>query len=160
MTETPDGRASFTLEAIGSGRKVDLSAPGRSVLLICFAQETQDGIEEVEAAARRRFATADELLVGHVIDLHKVPGLLRKVAEGVLAGEHRKAVEALPAGQEPDDYVVILPDWDGAGVRRLGLEDATQALGLALLRADGSIAWRYQGPDPAAALAARLASPV
>jgi hypothetical protein len=160
MTQSEDGRALVTLQAVGSGRKFDLSAPGRPVLLICFGQETRDGVGAIEAAARRQYASAGELLVGHVIDLHKVPGLLRKVAEGVLAAEHRKAVEALEPGQPADEYVVILPDWDGGAVRSLGLEDATRAIGLALLRGDGNVAWRYQGPDPASALATRLASPI
>lgn len=144
------------LTAVGSGRKLAQIEPSRPLLFICFGQETQAGIESVESVAREAYPLASELLIAHVIDLHKIPGLLRKIAEGVLAGEHKKAVEALSAGQAPDDYVVMLPDWDGAAVAALGLDDATKVIGLALAGGD-SAAWRYQGEDPAGALRARLA---
>ncbi len=144
------------MTAVGSGRQLRLGALGVPALLICFGQETQAGIDAVETAARERYPGPEDLLIGHVVDLHKIPGLLRKVAEGVLGGEHKKAVEALEPGKEPADFVVILPDWDGSAVRKLGLEDATKALGLALLDTSGRVEWRYQGPEPAAALRERL----
>ncbi len=93
-----------------------------------------------------------------MIDLHKIPGLLRKVAEGVLANEHKKAVEGLPHGAPAHDYVVMLPDWQGAAVKALGLEDATKALGLVLIDGDGRELWRDQGPEPAAGLRRYLAA--
>jgi hypothetical protein len=148
-----DGKApALTLTAIGSGRQLDLAATGVRTLLICFGQETQAGTEAVEAVARGRFPTAAELLVGHVVDLHKIPSILRKVAEGVLSGEHKKAVAELEAGKAPEEYVVIFPDWDGSTVTALGLEDATKAIGLVVLSADGGVEWRYQGAEPADAV--------
>ena len=147
----------LTLTAIGSARELNLGRLGLPCLLICFGQETQAGIEDVESAARERYPKADQLLIGHVVDLHKIPGLLRKVAEGVLANEHKKAVESLPAGVSAHDYVVILPDWDGSAVRALGLEDATRTMGLALIDAAGRIAWRHQGLEPTEELRRRLA---
>ena len=50
-----------------------------------------------------------------------------------------KAVAALPAGETAEDYVVILPDWDGAFVAALGLEDVTRQLGVAVFAQDGSL---------------------
>jgi hypothetical protein len=144
------------LTAFKSARIIEPGKTGRPVLMICFGQETQAGIDAVEAVAREIHPKDAELIVGYVIDLHSIPSLLRKVAEGVLAGEHRKAVESLPAGLAPDDYVVMLPDWDGAIVKALGLSDATKTLGLALVDAGARVAWRYQGDSPAEALRERL----
>jgi hypothetical protein len=146
------GPLNLKLTAFNSGRVIEPGHTGRPVLLICFGQETQGEIEAVEKAAREIHPLDADLIVAHVIDLHAVPSLFRKVAEGVLGGEHRKAVEALPPDRAAEDYVVMLPDWDGAIVKALGLTDATKALGLALVDLDGSIAWRYQGASPADAL--------
>ena len=38
---------------------------------------------------------AQDVLIVDVVDLRKLPGMFRKVAEGVLSAEHKKAVEAL-----------------------------------------------------------------
>jgi hypothetical protein len=153
LSEAPD----LKLTAIGSGREVNLRSLDRPLLFIAFGQETQAGIDAVEQVARARYQPK-RLTVANLVDLHKIPGLLKKVAEGVLAGEHKKAVEALPAGADPYDYVIVLPDWKGEAVRALGLEDATKSIGLALVDAGGRIAWRYQGPEPEKALEQRLAA--
>src|SRR5262245_15895900 len=83
------------LTAVSSGRVLQLDAPGVTTVLICFAQETQKDIAAPEAAVRERWQAATDVLVANLIDLHKVPGMFRKIAEGVLSNEHRKAVEAL-----------------------------------------------------------------
>lgn len=131
--------AGLTLTAIGSGRTLSLGAPGVTTLLICFAQETHGGIEPVEAAVRERWPSAADVLVAHVVDLHKVPSMFRRVAEGIMTKEHQQAVEALPAGYDPYDHVVILPDWRGAVASTLGLEDPTKQLGWAVLNPAGTV---------------------
>jgi hypothetical protein len=161
MPESEAGKANsgllnLRLTAVGSGREIELGALPTPALLICFGQETQAGIEAIENATRERYPAADQLLVAHVVDLHKVPSLLRKVAEGVLSSEHKKAVANLPPGAVPDDHVIILPDWKGDAVRTLGLEDATRVVGLALIDRTGQVVWRHQGTDPAGALHERL----
>lgn len=150
--DSGDGREGLVLTAMVSGRTVKIAGNGVPTLFICFGQETQAGIGAVEDVARGAYPKASRLLVAHVIDLHKVPGLLRKIAEGVLANEHKKAVEGLPHGTPPDNYVVMLPDWNGEAVKALGLQDATKALGLVLIDADGRELWRDQGLEPAAGL--------
>jgi hypothetical protein len=147
----------FNLTAIGSGREIRPGAIGAPALFLCFGQETQAGRDAVEAVARGKYATPAELVVVYLIDLHKIPGLLRKVAEGVLGNEHKKAVESVPPGGDPAEYVIVLPDWKGSAVQALGLEDATRTLGLALVDEGGRVTWRYQGAEPAAALEAWLA---
>ena len=114
--------------------------PGTTTLLICMNQETQKAAEAVEEAVRARWPLASDLLVAYVIDLRSVPGMFRKLAENMLASEYRKAIEALPAGQLPQDYVVVLPDWNGEAIQALGFDGASYAPGAAILTSEGGLA--------------------
>jgi hypothetical protein len=127
-----------TLEAVGSGRVIDVTALDRPAVLICFAEATQHDADAIEAAVRARFSAA-QVLVGHVIDLHTVPSLFRGMARGILNQEHTKALAELPPGETAGDYIVMLPDWDGAFVNALNLEDVSQRLGVAVFAADGTL---------------------
>jgi hypothetical protein len=127
-----------TLEAVGSGRVVDVTSLDRPAVFICFAEATQHDADPIEAAVRARYTTA-QVLVGHVIDLHTVPSLFRGMARGILDQEHRKAVAELPSGEAAEDYIVILPDWDGGFVSALGLTDVSQHLGAAVFATDGTL---------------------
>jgi hypothetical protein len=141
-----------SLEAVGSGRVIDVAALDRPAVLICFAEATQNDADPVEAAIRARYSAA-HVLVGHVIDLRAVPSLFRGVARGILNQEHAKALAALPDGETAGDYVVMLPDWDGAFVSALGLQDVSQRLGVAVFAADGALVGTAQGNDvPSAAI--------
>jgi hypothetical protein len=147
-----DGAAFPTLEAVGSGRIVDVTSLDRPAVFICFAEATQHDADPVEAAVRARY-TAAQVLVGHVIDLHTVPSLFRAIARGILDQEHARAVATLPPGETAKDYVVMLPDWDGAFVNALGLTDVSQRLSVAVFAADGTLAGTSQGTDvPAGAI--------
>jgi hypothetical protein len=127
-----------SLEAVGTNRIIDIAALDRPAALICYAEATQYGAQPIEEAVRERY-TASQVLVAHVIDLHSVPSLFRGVARNILNAEYEKAVAALPAGETAEDYVVILPDWDGAFVAALGLEDVTRQLGVAVFAQDGAL---------------------
>ena len=135
-----------TLKAVGSGRIIDVTSLDRPAVLICFAEATQHGADAVEAAVRARYA-ATQVLVGHVIDLHTVPRLFRGMAEGILKSEHAKAVAELPPGETADDYVVILPDWDGAFISALGLDDVSKRLGVVVFTKDGTLIGTAQDED-------------
>jgi hypothetical protein len=148
----------LTLTAAGSGREVKLDAIGAPALLICFANETKDGIEAVEATARERYPEASDLLVCHVVNLEKIPGMFHSIARGMMASEYDKAAVTVPAGQRAEDYAVILPDWDGAACRALGLADVTKTLAVVLIDAAGRIVGSYQADDPVAGTGDLLAA--
>jgi hypothetical protein len=117
------------------------------LVLICIAQETEKDAAKIEDAVRELYPRAADVLVAHVIDLHKVPSLFRKVAEGVLASEYKKAVEALREGQEPADYVVMLPDWQGEFAPAFNLPDPSAQIGGAVISPDGDVMGTYVGTD-------------
>jgi hypothetical protein len=145
-----------TLEAVGSGRIIDISALDRPAVLICFAEATQHDADAIEAAVRSRYSAA-QVLVGHVIDLHTVPSLFRGMARGILNQEHAKALAELPPGETAGDYIVMLPDWDGAFVSALNLDDVSQRLGVAVFAADGTVLGTAQGGDLAGSILDLLA---
>lgn len=145
------GRASYvtvaypSLTTVGTERVIDVANLDRPAVFLCFAQATQGEADLIEAAVRIRF-TASEVLVGHVVDLNGVPGIFRGVAERILQSEYEKAVAELPKGETAEDYVVILPDWDGAFVKAMRFaEDVSKRLGVAVFRVDGALLGTAQG---------------
>jgi hypothetical protein len=140
------------LTAVVTGRRVDLTSPGLPAVFICGAQETSAAIDPLWRAIRDRHPDPRSLLIATVIDLRKVPGLLRKVAEGLMTGNYNASVNSLAAGEDPAEHVVILPDWDGAALRALGFADVSRLLGVAVVAADGSVAGAVQEPEPLVAV--------
>ena len=157
---TPLHAPNASLTAVGSRRTLQLDAPGVPLLLICFAQETQAGIEAIEEVVRERWPQASDLLVAHVVDLREVPSLFRSVAERLLAAEHSKASDALQAGLLAYDYVVILPDWQGTVAPALGLDDPAARHGWAVLAGGGEVIDRSSGPLEAERLLGAVARAV
>lgn len=139
------------LTAIGTGREIDFSSPGLLTLLICYAQQTEVGAEPLEMAVREHFPEVSKLLVAHLIDLQKLPSLFRKVAENTLETEFKKAAATLEPGQDANDHVVILADWDGAAVQALRLSNLDKKLSLAVIDAAGRLVGTDQSDDPVAA---------
>jgi len=135
------------LEAVGTQRLIDVAALDRPAVFICYAEATQHGAEAIEAAVREHYA-ASEVLVAHVIDLHTVPSMFRGVARNILNSEYEKAVAGLPPGETPDDYVIILPDWDAAFVTALGLADVSHRLGVAVFAAADELRGLVQDESP------------
>jgi hypothetical protein len=59
-----------------------------------------------------------------------------------------KASQSIPQGQNPQDYVIILPDWDGKATQGFGLGDTSKVVGLAVLDEKGGVVGTYQGSEP------------
>jgi len=116
-------------------------------VLICLAQETEKDAATVEDAIRQRFANATDVLVVDVVDLRGVPGMFRKVAEGMLAGEYKKAVAALADGLDPQDHVIILPDWQGDIATAFNLPEPSKSVCGAVLSADGDVIGTWTGTN-------------
>jgi hypothetical protein len=135
----------ITLTAVGTGREVCLRSPGLPSLLLVLAQETQADADTVEAAVRAEWPDAAQVLVAHVADLRKIPGMFRKVAEGVMSSEFQKASRALEPGQHPFDYCVILADWTGDVAKALDLPEPSKTMTGIVLTADGRIAGTFAG---------------
>jgi hypothetical protein len=112
-----------------------------------MAQDTEKDAAMVEDAVRGRFPNARDVLIVDVVDLRSVPGMFRKIAESVLATEHKTAVEALADGLDPHDHVVVLPDWQGEVATAFNLPEPSKSVCGAVLSADGDVMGTWVGTN-------------
>ena len=135
------------LKAIGSGREIGLKAIGKPAVLIFHTQETSEEAAQVNAAIRavEAYTKAENLLIANVVDLRTVPKLFRNFAERAMRSSYEEAAAALPEGLNAEDYVLILPDWDGTVTNAADLKDVNQMAGVVVLDAQGNIAGTHQG---------------
>ena len=141
-----------TLRAVGSGRTIGLSDLRQPALLLFHTQETAEHAAMVNQAVRAiaAYATSDELLVANIVDLHAVPKLFRSFAENAMKDSYKQAAATLPAWARPEDYIFILPDWDGSVTKSFGLKDVNQQAGAVVVDTAGHIAGLHQGDNLAA----------
>ena len=95
-------------------------------------------------------------MIANVVDLHSVPKLFRGFAEKSMRESYDRTAASLVAGLDAQDYIIILPDFDGSVTRAFGLKDTAAAVGLALLDAGGHLMGTYQGSEPEAQALALL----
>ena len=146
-----------TLTAAGSGRKVALREISVPAVLIFHTQETETVGSTVNQAIREKYALASSVMVVNVTDLHRVPRPFRKIAERVMRKSYQETASRLPQEMPAEEYVVILPDWDGAVTRAVGLRDVNETAGVIVLDHAGDVIGVYQGDDPASVALALLA---
>lgn len=140
-----------TLTSFGHGRALRFSALGVPAALVCFGRETSGEGQNVLRAIRAEYPDPKVVLTCTVADGRGIPKLLRKVAEQMMKIGYEHAVRALEDGRAPEDYVLIVPDWNGDLLGPLGIEDVSKAPAVAVLTADGRVAGVCQGDDAAAA---------
>ena len=152
--EAPD----LTLKSVVSGRAVNLRKAGAPLVLMFASQGTTEMASALRASLREKFPDAGTLIIASVVDLHAVPRLMRKMADGVLSTRYREVAGRLTPGQDPRDYVVMLPDWKGEVGPAFGLGELQDQLGVAVIGADGSVAGVCSGADPLDAVVALIGS--
>ena len=138
---------SITLKAAGSGREIALKEIGKPAVLLFHTQETAEEASTINAALRKQaaYANAADLMIANIVDLSSVPKLFRKFAEKSMRGSYESTAANLPASHQPEDYVIILPDWDGSVVKAVGLSKVNEAAGVAVVDADGNLLAVHQG---------------
>jgi hypothetical protein len=145
-----------TLKANGHGRQLTFNRLGVTTLLVCVARETSDMASPVVTAVREKYPTADQVLIANIADARPFPRLIRKVAEQIMKSSYNDAVKNLQPGRKPEDYILIVPDWDGALLGPLGVDDVTKTIAVAVIDARGGLVGVYQGSDAAAEALAML----
>lgn len=136
-----------TLTAIGNNRKITLNKIGTPAVLLFHGRNTAEASRKVNGPVRDRFPEASQLLVASIMDLHIAPRLLRGVVEAFIRDAYEEAIQELPNGWTPQEYLLLLPDWDGKLTKSFGFKDTDRNAGVALLDADGRIVGTYQGND-------------
>jgi phytoene dehydrogenase-like protein len=150
QTSSAASAPAFTLKATGSGREVILNAIGKRAVLLFHTADTAEIAERINQAVRSvpEYQPGEALAILNVVDLHSVPKLFRGFAEKSMRESFEKASKAIPQGQDPRDYVIILSDWDGKATQSFGLGDTSKVVGLAVLDEHGVVIGTYQGSEP------------
>jgi hypothetical protein len=154
MQEQAVGPApAVTLKAIGHGRRLTFNNLGTTALIVFVARETSDQPSTVIEPVRERWPEASDVLVVSLADARPFPKLIRKIAEQIMKSSYNDAVKNLKPGRKPEDYVLIVPDWDGVVMTPLGIEDVTKQIAIAVIDRNGNVVGVHQGDDaPAQAI--------
>ena len=136
-----------TLKAIGHGRQLTFNALGAPAVVMFVSRETSDQPQPVVDVIREKYPTPAQVMIVSVADGRAFPRLIHKVAEQIMKSSYNDAVKGLEPGMNPEEYVLIAPDWDGALLKPLGFDDVTKMIGVAVIDAGGNVAGTYQGDD-------------
>jgi len=139
-----------TFKAAGSGRQVTLNAIGKRSVLLFHTADTSEDAERINKAVRAvdEYQACTSITIANVVGLHSVPKLFRSFAEKSMRDSFDKASKSILQGEDPQDYVIILPDWDGKTTKGFGLGDTSKIVGLAVLDEQGGVVGTYQGNEP------------
>jgi hypothetical protein len=132
----------------------DLRIPA---VLVFHGASNASRASEINAEIRATHPLASEVLVASVVDLHSIPKLFRGFAGREMRKAYEKAAAGLPAGTSPEEYVVILPDWDGKATKWFGLTGVEETPAIVVLK-DGRVVGASQGDDLAERATALLRS--
>jgi hypothetical protein len=138
----------ITLKSVVSNRQVNLRKPGAVLVLVMPTQATTEAVNPLRAALRERYPDPAKVVIASVVDLRQVPRLMRKMGESALSKRYDEVAAGLQPGQDPAQYVVMCPDWNGEVPGKLGFGDLGSELGVAVIAADGTIAGTYRGLEP------------
>lgn len=112
------------------------------MVLLFHNQDGAAAAKTLQETLRAEFPLANELLIAGVVDMQASPSFLRRVAELAMGTAYRDAARQLPAGVDPAEYVVILPDWTGRVYAGFGIADGGRAPVAFLVDHE----WRNHGP--------------
>jgi hypothetical protein len=144
----------FKLTAVKSGREVSQRDCSGYVLgLIFHDRETSQAVIDIQNLVRPEYPDTG-LTLASVVDVSRVPRFLRGVARPFLEQVYDDAAKQMPAELRPEDYIFLLPDWDGKVTKSFGVKNQDRTAALVVVNRDGVVAGSYQGPEPAQAMLA------
>lgn len=138
----------FSLNAIASGRAFRLADyKGKPVLLLFVDYNTGRSTREVVISLRQKYPEFERLPIALLVDLRVVPRLLRGTAARFMETAYKQAAGEVPAGYDPADHLILLPDWSGNVFDAYHVGQVNQQMQLVVIGPDGDIQSAYQGPD-------------
>ncbi len=137
----------FTLEHI-VGHPVSLGDyQGRAVVVLFAGRDSGEQARQISRTLRGRYST-EALPIISVLDLSRLPRMMRGVARGRIQSGYREIVREATAtlqqhGQpipiDPSQMVIMLPDWDGAVTASYGLRGVDKQAVAVAIDGEGSI---------------------
>ena len=144
----------ITLTAAGSDRQLALARIGIPTVLTFHDQNTALVVSQINEAVRNAYPLASSVVTASVVDLHTVPKLFRSVAKREMKKIYVASAEHLPATLNPEDYILILPDWDGAAHKAMDINDTSKNAAIVVLNGSGQVVGISQDDNlPESALA-------
>jgi hypothetical protein len=138
----------FSTTAAVSGRTVDNSSlKGRKAVLVVHGSKTTDAAKEVSKALRSKYKPS-EVGSASIVDLRAFGSLWKKVAEAQVKSNYEKMagkVKENQPGEDPADWVVICPDWDGSVGKALGVDEPDSTPAVIVVGADGKVLGSAEG---------------
>lgn len=133
---------SFSIPAAVSGRTVEPAAfKGKRAVLVVHGSRSTEAAKEVSKTLRAKHKPS-EVYSASIVDLRAFGGLWKKVAEAQVKQNYEKLAskvkEANPS-EDPADWVVIAPDWDGAVGKALGVDSPDEAPAAIVVDKDGKV---------------------
>lgn len=114
-------------------------------MLVFHNQHSLDAVRDVQRSVRERYPSPQEVLVASVADTSKAPRLLRGVVEAALKHAYTEASKFVPAGLDPADYVIILPDWSGAVTKAFGVGNVDREGEVVVIDGKGLVVGKHRG---------------
>lgn len=96
---------------------------------------------------REKFPDYNRLPIALIVDLRIVPKILRGTATRVMESAYKQSAAEVPAGYDPADHLILLPDWSGEVFTAYQIGDVNHQMKLVLVGPTGTIQQAYQGPD-------------
>jgi hypothetical protein len=151
MTEflTPGVTApSFRLTAVYTNRPITPAQyRSRPVLLTFSDHQTAYSTQTLVKGVRRQYDDPRQLMILNVVDMRAVPRLMRGVARRIMDRLYEQVAKEIPAQYDPQDHLIILPDWDGAACQAYRVPDISRHLALVFLDRENRVYRSYYGPD-------------
>jgi hypothetical protein len=142
----------FYLTAIGAARVVGGPPGSAAPLLLLFHDHAgAERAHQINVAMRVHFPDIQHLQIASVVGLHHIPRFMRMTVEQTVFAAYRHAADAIPAGLDPADFVLIVPDWEGKVSNTFGMDDCHAQVGVVLIVNPWRIFESYRGDDPSSA---------
>jgi len=136
----------LSVTAIGSGRQFDRGwIDGRPLLLLFHDQHGEPVVRALQTTLRARWPDARDVVAASVVNMAAIPFFLRSLAATVIESAYRSGAEQIPAGLDPADYVVILPDWKGELFKHFGVQGSGRSPVAVLIDGNWQAVGRFEG---------------
>jgi hypothetical protein len=139
----------FSLTAEVSKRLISLQSANHLLLLVFHSYQTAPIVGEVIRAVRDAYPNPDQVLVVGIADLRVVPRILRSTAKVYIKNAYNEAVKEVPPGQDPEEHIIILPDWNGSIFEAYEVPSTSKHVALVLINGAKVIAGSYIGIEAA-----------
>lgn len=138
----------FSISAAVSNRDVSpASLKGKRAVLVLHGVKTSEAPKEVGKAVRAKFPSATDVVVANVVNLKSMGGLWKRVAEAQVKATYEKMAGKLKDSgtPNPEEFVVICPDWENAIGPLFGAADTDATAAVVVLGADGKVKGAAEG---------------